>query len=318
MSRLKYVLGWSGLATLLLSSSLAAKDSLQWLERMERAAREQSYHGAYVYERSGIFTTQNIWRRVDDGQVHERLVQSAGRHQEWVRRDGRLVCATSLTEGRTPQNVPQLGKDVSKLAQWYGLRVLGDTHIASRPVTVVSVQPLDAFRYAYELYLDKETGLLLKSLLVDDSRELLERFQFATVSFDRPSREDLQPGSSCLELPAPVEIATEDVTFWEPLWLPPGFSLGHREVQTLKGSEAPIATQIYTDGLARFTLFIEPLGRDSLAEDLRAQLGPTVAVSRRLVTEDNLYLATVVGEIPPMTAERIAESLSQAVTGTQR
>ncbi|TKA92114.1 MucB/RseB C-terminal domain-containing protein [Halopseudomonas bauzanensis] len=317
MSRLKYVLGWSGLAALLLAPGLSAEDSIKWLERMDQATREQSYHGAYVYERSGIFTTQNIWRQVEDGKVHERLVQSAGRHQEWVRRDGRLVCATSLSQGRTPQNIPQLNKNPAGLTDWYGLRVLGDTRIASRPVTVISVQPRDAFRYAYELYLDQETGLLLKSLLVDDGRELLERFQFTTISFDNPSNQDLRPGSSCLELAAAEDVPTGDVNFWEPLWLPPGFTLGHRQVQTLKDSDTRIATQIYSDGLARFTLFIEPLGKDSLAEDLRAQLGPTVAVSRRLVAADDLYLATVVGEIPPITAERIAESLSQAVTGAQ-
>ncbi|MCO5790375.1 RNA polymerase subunit sigma [Pseudomonas sp. G11-2] len=305
------------MAALLLAPGLSAEDSIKWLERMDQATREQSYHGAYVYERSGIFTTQNIWRQVEDGKVHERLVQSAGRHQEWVRRDGRLVCATSLSQGRTPQNIPQLNKNPAGLADWYGLRVLGDTRIASRPVTVISVQPRDAFRYAYELYLDQETGLLLKSLLVDDGRELLERFQFTTISFDNPSNQDLRPGSSCLELAAAEDVPTDDVNFWEPLWLPPGFTLGHRQVQTLKDSDTRIATQIYSDGLARFTLFIEPLGKDSLAEDLRAQLGPTVAVSRRLVAADDLYLATVVGEIPPITAERIAESLSQAVTGAQ-
>ncbi|HCP02657.1 MAG TPA: hypothetical protein DIT61_03950, partial [Pseudomonas sp.] len=61
-------------------------------------------------------------------------------------------------------------------------------------------------------------------------------------------------------------------------------------------------------GLARFTLFVEPLGDGALAEDLLAQLGPTVAVSRRLQVEGVGYLATIVGEIPPATAERIAAS----------
>jgi len=317
VSRLKGVLGWSGLAALLVAPSLWAEESSHWLERMAQAVREQSYHGSYIYERSGIFTTQDIWRQVDSDGIHERLLQTAGRHQEWVRHDGQLVCASSLSQNRAPQNIPVREADPKQLTEWYSLRVLGGTRVASRPVTVVSVQPRDAFRYAYELYLDNETGLMLKSLLVDESRELLERFQFAAISFDAVDYQaGIKPSSSCLELDAPQSASSDVGRFWEPGWVPPGFVLGDQQVQALKG-DAHITSQIYSDGLASFTLFVEPLGKDSLAEDLRAQLGPTVAVSRRLMTENDLYLATVVGEIPPRTAERIAESLRQPLAEAQ-
>ncbi len=106
-----------------------------------------------------------------------------------------------------------------------------------------------------------------------------------------------------------------DAAFWEPAWLPPGFTLSNQQVQALPDSDALITSQIYSDGLASFTLFVEPLGQDRLVEDLRAQLGPTVAVSRRLMAADNPFLATVVGEIPPRTAERIADSLNQELLG---
>lgn len=305
------------MATLLVAPALWADDSSRWLERMAQAVQEQSYHGSYVYERSGIFTTQDIWRKVDGDGIHERLLQTAGQHQEWVRHDGQLVCASSLSRNRSSQNISARRADPKQLTEWYSLRVLGGTRIAARPVTVISLQPRDAFRYAYELYLDNQTGLMLKSLLVDESRELLERFQFAAISFDAPDYQaGLKPSSSCLELEAPEDVSAGATEFWEPGWLPPGFVLGDRQVRSLKG-DAHVTSQIYSDGLASFTLFVEPLGKDSLAEDLRAQLGPTVAVSRRLMTEDDLYLATVVGEIPPRTAERIAESLSQPMAGAQ-
>lgn len=45
------------------------------------------------------------------------------------------------------------------------------------------------------------------------------------------------------------------------------------------------------------------------APDTRVQLGPTAAVSRHLTTNDGDMLATVVGEIPIGTAERIALSM---------
>lgn len=318
MPRLTAVLGWLGLAVLLMSPRVQAEDGSHWLERMADAVKEQSYHGSYVYERSGIFTTQDIWRQVDGNGIHERLLQTAGRHQEWLRHNGQLVCSTpsALVHSRSAERTTASAIDSKRLTESYSLRVYGGTRIAARPVTVVAVQPKDGFRYAHELYLDDETGLMLKSLLVDDNRELLERFQFASISFAQPiDPVDLEPSSACVEVKMAEMAADADASFWEPAWLPPGFTLSNQQVQALSDSNALFTSQIYSDGLASFTLFVEPLGQDRLVEDLRAQLGPTVAVSRRLMTEDNLFLATVVGEIPPRTAERIADSLYQDMVG---
>lgn len=302
------------LASLLFAPGLWADEHIHWLERMAQAARDQSYHGSYVYERAGVFTTQEVWRKAGPNGVAELLRQTAGRNQEWLRRDGKLVCTSSMAKVAV-QGTPELSADPGQLSQWYSVRLMGGTRIASRPVTVVALQPKDAFRYSYELYLDNETGLMLKSALLNDKRELLELFQFATVSFDEPLAQDLQPSDACLTLEPPVVLASQPAAYWQPAWLPPGFILGHQQVQRIKGGEQDITAQIYSDGLARFTLFVEPLGHDGLAEDLRAQLGPTVAVSRRLSAQDQAFMVTVVGEIPPLVAERIAESLSGVVAG---
>jgi sigma-E factor negative regulatory protein RseB len=71
---------------------------------------------------------------------------------------------------------------------------------------------------------------------------------------------------------------------------------------------------MYDDGLARFSVFIEPV-EGAAVTDIRTQLGPTVAVSRRLNTPKGDAMVTVVGEIPMGTAERIALSMrSDAAT----
>ena len=73
---------------------------------------------------------------------------------------------------------------------------------------------------------------------------------------------------------------------------------------------------LYDDGLARFSVFLEPLNGASVT-DTRTQLGPTVAVSRRLTTPDGEMMVTVVGEIPIGTAERIALSMRSDTTAKQ-
>ena len=71
----------------------------------------------------------------------------------------------------------------------------------------------------------------------------------------------------------------------------------------------------YGDGIARVSVFIEPLG-GAVVEDARSQMGPTVAVSKRISTAGGDVMVTVIGEIPLGTAERIALSMRSGVDQT--
>ncbi|MFP5337687.1 MAG: MucB/RseB C-terminal domain-containing protein, partial [Gammaproteobacteria bacterium] len=73
----------------------------------------------------------------------------------------------------------------------------------------------------------------------------------------------------------------------------------------------------YGDGLAKFSVFLEPL-RGALVEDARSQMGPTVAVSKRISTADGDVMVTVVGEVPLGTAERVALSMRADAEQTQK
>ncbi|MEH6386931.1 MucB/RseB C-terminal domain-containing protein [Pseudomonas profundi] len=285
-----------------------AGEAQNWLTRMTEAAGNESFHGAFVYERTGSFTTHEIWRQVDDETTTERLVQTDGEYQEWLRRNGKLICSTSGGPVIASQEASQTIRQPELLEEWYELQVLGSTRVASRPVTVVAVRPRDSHRYAYEFYLDSDTGLLLKSLMVNERQALLERFQFATFELDPAASGEFAAGDACLELAATEAESMVPDNQWQPTWLPPGFTEG-QQAQLLNEGDGQIVSQVYTDGLARFTLFIESLSDEHQAEDLRAQLGPTVAVSRKLNLAEGPFLATVVGEIPPSTAERIVGSL---------
>lgn len=293
---------------LLLSPSIIAEEAQDWLARMTEAAREQSFHGAFVYERTGSFTTHYIWRRAEDGNAVERLVQTDGQPQEWLRQQGGLVCSSSRNAQNGWHGASGPVDETGELDRWYSIQTLGETRVAARPVSVVALFPRDAHRYAHEFYIDDESGLLLKSLLISDRQTLLERFQFATFELVSPSDESLRPSEDCRQVASSPSEEFVQADSLEPSWLPPGFAISHQDAWRVEEGDARVLTQAYSDGLARFTLFIEPLTELQLAEDLRAQLGPTVAVSRRLVLPQGNYLATVVGEIPAATAERIVGS----------
>lgn len=302
------------LSVLLLGSCLVlpavADDGAALLQRLVDAERTQSFNGTFVYERNGSFSTHSIWHQVgSDGALRERLLQLDGSAQEVLRVDGRVQCASGALADQLvdSQLWPTRELDAAQLSKWYELRVLGDSRVAGRATRVLALVPRDQHRYGIELHLDQQTGLPLKSLLVNDKGQLLERFQFTHLQTELPTDANLQPGAGCRPVrlsPTQVELAEA----WRSDWLPPGFSLNSVTQRRSPASDEPVACQVYGDGLARFSVFMEPL-RGAAVEDVRTQLGPTVAVSRRLKTADGDVMVTVVGEIPLGTAERVALSM---------
>ena len=300
-----------------------ADEAQDWLIRLGQAEQQQSFHGTFVYERNGSFSTHNIWHRVQNGQVRERLLQLDGSAQEVVRIDGHTQCVSGTLIaglGDSP-NAAARPLDPKKLKNWYELAVVGKSRVAGRDAVIVSLTPRDQHRYGFELHLDKETGLPLKSLLLNDKGQLLERFQFTSLDTDNvPTDKDLLADADCkvITLDSDKASAVKTAQMWHSDWLPPGFELtsstSHKDPQT----KAQVTSLMYDDGLARFSVFLEPLNGATVT-DTRTQLGPTVAVSRRLTTPEGEIMVTVVGEIPIGTAERIALSMrNQDVSATSK
>ncbi len=65
---------------------------------------------------------------------------------------------------------------------------------------------------------------------------------------------------------------------------------------------------MFSDGLAAFTLFIEPSRQSALQEGVHA-MGATVAVVRQVETAKQDYFVTLIGEVPVTSAQRIASSI---------
>ncbi|AZF36172.1 Sigma factor RpoE negative regulatory protein RseB precursor [Pseudomonas sp. R1-43-08] len=305
------------LLTLLFSSWFAlpahADEAQDWLTRLGRAERQQSFQGTFIYERNGSFSTYDIWHLVQNGQVRERLLQLDGSAQEVVRVEGHTQCVSGTLVAGLGNSRDSASRSLNpqKLNQFYELAVIGKSRVAGRNAIIVSITPRDPYRYGFELHLDRETALPLKSLLLSEKGQLLERFQFVRLNTSAaPVDRDLQPSSEC----TPVAIGRSETSqtsasnAWHLDWLPPGFELSSTASRKDPQTKSTLDSLMYDDGLARFSVFLEPTDGASVSET-RTQLGPTVAVSRHVNTVDGQMMVTVVGEIPIGTAERIALSV---------
>ncbi|WP_406819790.1 MucB/RseB C-terminal domain-containing protein [Pseudomonas sp. KnCO4] len=293
--------------------ALAANSSPEageWLNKLARAEQEQSYQGSFVYERNGSFSSHEIWHKVENGKVSERLLQLDGAAQEIVRVDGKVACVSgALANGVTPPaDAAQRVLDPLKLMGWYDLSVAGKSRVAGRDAVIVTLNPRDQHRYAFEMHLDRATGLPLRSLMINDKGQLLERFQMTRLDTAVPSDEELRASAACKPVQRVAAAANDKVAGWRSDWLPPGFELVNSSVRRDPKQGGVVSSLMYDDGLARFSVFLEPVSDDG-GTDMRTQLGPTSAVSRRLNTPKGKVMVTVVGEIPLGTAERVALSM---------
>ncbi|MCQ4269742.1 MucB/RseB C-terminal domain-containing protein [Pseudomonas kuykendallii] len=300
------------MGSLLATSAANAADAQDWLLKLQSAEQQKSFHGTFVYERDGSFSTHGIWHEVDaGGAVKERLLQLDGPPYEVLRTNGKTDCATgTLVEQSSEAGQSWLTRtlDPQQLSQWYDLRDAGESRVAGRNAVVLALVPRDQHRYGFELHLDRETALPLKSLLINEDGHVLERFQFTDfVPQEAGDGAASKASGDC----KPVQVSQSEVlpdNAWRSDWVPPGFTLNSILQRRSPASSEPVACMLYGDGITQFSVFLEPL-RGARFDDARSQLGPTVAVSRHMPTAEGEVMVTVVGEIPLGTAERIALSI---------
>ncbi|UPQ81827.1 MucB/RseB C-terminal domain-containing protein [Pseudomonas knackmussii] len=301
-----------------LSMPAFAADADAWMQRLAAAEKKQSYQGTFVYERNGTFSSHAVWQLVDGQELRERLYQLDGPAAEVVLVNGKVQCAAEGLASQVRDAKPwhQKELDPKALSEWYDFQVIGESRVAGRPTVALAIRPQDQHRYGFELHLDRETALPLKSLMLDESGQLLERFQFTHFSPDSIEAADVAPGAEC----SPVSLEAEQQARspeWRSDWLPDGFQLLDSNIRPSPASSETVTWLSYGDGLARFSVFLEPL-HGAVVEDARSQMGPTVAVSKRISTPDGDVMVTVVGEVPLGTAERVALSMRSGVDQAAR
>ncbi len=295
-----------------------ADDAQRWLERMGSALRAENYSGIFTYVRGSEIDSVKIVHRVEAGREYERLIHlngepreiyTEGARSEYLHPPGSTSGPQRLSVGpftRTFHDNLALNRDLYEVT-------VGETgRIADRSAQELLIRPRQGDRYGYELWLDEGTGLLLQSVLVDGG-QVLEAFQFATVEVGG----ELSTAALASTLPedsvvyvlvdAPVEgggapqARTEDaanVDGFEPSWLPEGFMRVR-----LQSRDNHLS---YSDGLATFSLFVEAAPPEGLP-DLVTKVGGTVMVTQRLA--GSREQVTLVGELPPATAKRVADSV---------
>jgi sigma-E factor negative regulatory protein RseB len=291
-------------------------DPRQWLERMSHAIKETNYQGVLVFGNDQLWHTMAISHAMADGIEYEKISHLTGNPREIIRAGQDVSCTHPDDQAlrlydQSANLLSGIDPHLPALDSYYQLRQARPERIAGRNALQIQVIPNDTFRFGQNLWLDEETGLLLRSDLVDRSRKVIERYQFAQITIGQaiPASEfEVPPGShqyvSHLATPG-VTTMVEHQQGWYPQWVPPGFAL------SVERDAASRDALMYSDGLSAFTLFVDQVEQDSMP-DMSRRWGATAAVVRHQRDGERNMRITVVGELPMATAKRIALSVRHA------
>lgn len=294
---LPQILAFTLVASLAAGAAYAAQP-VEWLERMSHAHRELSYQGIVTHQIEDQLASYRIVHQVMDGREFERLTPLDSEGSELVRKGHSVNCVHPAE--RLLRGVSQKGD----FARYYDLRLEEGARVAGRDVVTLHIEPRDVFRLGYVISLDTQTAIPLKTETVDQRDQVLERFQF--MLFELGVADELNDDDA-REL-AHHNVVTEQKGKaahanlpWNPGWVPEGFMLADT-------ADVESKALSYTDGISMFSVFMESAnGGNPPGAAVAMRSGATVSYTYPIPDRD--LVATVIGEVPLLTAEQVAKSL---------
>lgn len=296
-----------------------------WLMRINSAAINLSYQGVFVYVYESRLESMRVVHRVNDGIIRERIYSLNDAPREIIRNNEQVWCYVpekkiGVHEFRevSKQSFPNLlPQQLDSLSNNYELALGRVSRIAERLAQQILILPLDEYRYGYTLWADRETGLLLKSTLVDAERKPVEQYMFTEVKIDTSIPDiDLMPLTPKEDLQwfgvkdknKEANYVIVDNPGWKIGSVPDGFRMSRQIKRLSPIREKMVEHYVYTDGLAAVSVFIEMVG-DNTQPQING-LNRMGAVHAFGHTQDG-YQITVVGEVPPATVDMIGMSVTR-------
>jgi sigma-E factor negative regulatory protein RseB len=313
------------------------QDIIAIVKRIQDAALRRSFVGTYVVSHGGHMTSSRITHFCDGRDQIERIEALDGQMRQVYRHNDTVHVLwpgtrTALIEqrelvGRFP--TPLQPGDGAQLDQ-YELQTGDDERVAGHAAQVVVFKPRDALRFPRRLWLERRTGLLLRSDLLNERGEVLESASFSELQLNvKLSAQTLLQEMNRLDgykVSKPVYTATSlDNEGWTLHTPVPGFEtrqvvrrpmapwIGRAAASSAAGAgstgdnSTTMVQAVYSDGLTHVSVFIEPFVATLHKREVPATVGSTSALSRR----QGDWWITAVGAVPVVALQQFIDGLER-------
>ena len=302
--------------------SYAADESVlvkAWLQKMVKAEHTVSYRGTFVYRHRDEMVVMKIVRARGEQGMFEQLSSLSGRAGDVVRNPDHVRCQLassdiSLLSGngeRMSEGEKVLHAGLGEIDRYYQLSLAEVSRVAGRMSQKIAIIPRDEFRYGYHLWIDQQSGLLLKSAHLSASGEVLEQMIYSEIEiFNNTLPVDLRQmlsdnviDKTQASLSSKPVSDHDEANNWVVKYIPDGFKLVSYQ-RLLNAQQAAYEHIVFSDGLAAVSVFIEKM-EESGAFNGVSQRG---VMNAYLAAIDD-YQVVVMGEVPLMTLELIGQSV---------
>jgi sigma-E factor negative regulatory protein RseB len=297
------------------AAQTAPQDGRVWLHKIYQATHALSYTGTFVYQHDGRSETSRVTRLASAQGDVERLELLDGEPREIVRSKDGVRCylpqshILKIDRHSAARRFPaMLPAQLTELLKYYVVQIGAMDRVAGRACQRVSLRPSDNYRYGYELCADQATGMLLRSITLNDAGSPIEQFTFPQLEVGNVRPEAVEPQhvtQAWRVEEATVRPANLEAEGWRVDADVPGFHKIVEVVRVLRERE-PVGQLVYSDGLAAVSVFIEP--RQGRREAVRRGAAEVGAINI-FVREVGDYIVTVVGEAPAASVRRTADSV---------
>jgi sigma-E factor negative regulatory protein RseB len=303
------------------------QQAANWLDRIHEAAQRENYEGVFVYQHDNFVQSSRIAHYAvrGDGEF-ESLESLDGPPRKLLRHDDDLytfvperhlcVIEKRLNRDAFPALMSESGAQVLSV---YDPKLLSGDRVAGLDAQVIELDPKDAYRFAYKLWADAKTGLLLRVQTLDASGHVLEQMAFTQVRIGVPAQKaaiaaGMRDTKGWTLVRPPVSPIDMEAQGWRIAPDIPGFQRIRELRRPMAAREAgeppiPVDQAEFSDVLSTISVFVEPVEKNS-----RKEGSGSTGATHVLVTRYRDYWVTVLGEVPQATLQRFASAIEYKAT----
>lgn len=288
--------------------------AISWLTRLSRQTSSLNYEISFVLNIPGKDAQPFLWRhaKVDESTQIEQLSLLNGPGFENIRVNGVVSVfqpgypAYSMYGSAIDGPIPYaLIHEPDKLQKSYQFLLVGRNRISGRSAQQIRITSTDKTRYGYNLWLDEETGMLLKLNMHGLDGKLLQQIQVTQLRID----DRVADAFSQLQqenLPRVINVVNppQRKHKWKLAFLPVGMKAIKQDIHQLAITGQVAEYSLFSDGLVNVSVYIQA-ATGVFQNDVNLNNGANTVHSRT----DGKVQVTVVGDIPLVTAQLMAKSI---------
>jgi sigma-E factor negative regulatory protein RseB len=309
---------WNGVGTAS-AEDVTSPDVATWIGRMSGAANQLCYMGTFVHQSGGRLESLRIAHYTEGKEEFEKVEFLDGPAREVIRNNEQVSVyfpankTIKLVHRKARKFFPALLTSLPEnYTENYRVNLANVERVAGHECQAILFEPKDGFRYPRWFCAEQTTGLIIKTSLNDEHGVMLEQMSFTQLTVGKPQVKRDHTKSTYPE--AKLQWRTdatplEDLKPADSGWVvgnpPAGFRKTMEMQRNMPHKTQPIYHQVLSDGLASVSIFIEPK---------TAQNKPTLGASQQnavntFIVASGEYWITVMGEVPPLTVQQIAQSV---------